>query len=320
MSKIVILTENQFSEMMAYHGTSADFVKFNHKKFLNTGAGSQSFGWGTYVTNDEVVANGYSESSKRIPEYQFFDIFLKYLIEVKNMPNDFDTKRLADDYKSEFMRERAISGGYEELKDICEFYLSHPKHYNMNEEKVERYKMYVYVISNIYKENSFLYEVDIPEDNGQNYIEWYEEFPSEFMKRILQGFLKLHDTYLDSMAEKDYPFKCDLYQDIKWMKQNPDRADKMIDIISNGDYEDFFSSSYYTNKSLTDGKSVYRRLQSIFFGKDKAASLFLMQCGFDGIKYPSGTKWKKPDGAAEDAYNYVIFDANKVKIVNKAKV
>ena len=140
------------------------------------------------------------------------------------------------------------------------------------------------------------------------------------MKRILQGFLRLHDNYLNSMAEKNYPFKCDLYQDIQWMKQNPERADKMIDIISNGDYEDFFSSSYYTNKALTDGKSVYRRLQQIFFGKDKAASLFLMQCGFDGIKYPSGTKWQKPDGAAEDAYNYVIFDANKVKIINKTEL
>ena len=168
--------------------------------------------------------------------------------------------------------------------------------------------------------DSYLYEVDIPEDNGQNYIEWYEEFPSEFMKRILQGFLRLHDNYLNVIAEKNYPFKCDLYQDIQWMKQNPERAYKMIDIISNGDYEDFFSSSYYTNKALTDGKSVYRRLQQIFFGRDKAASLFLMQCGFDGIKYPSGTKWKKPDGASDDAYNYVIFDANKVKIVNKTKV
>jgi hypothetical protein len=53
---------------------------------------------------------------------------------------------------------------------------------------------------------------------------------------------------------------------------------------------------------------------------NKAASLLFMQCGFDGIKYPAGTRWKKPDGASEDAMNYVIFDANKVKIVNKTKV
>ena len=44
-----------------------------------------------------------------------------------------------------------------------------------------------------------------------------------------------------------------------------------------------------------------------------------MQCGFDGIKYPAGTRWQKPDGSSEDAYNYVIFDANKVKIINKTK-
>ena len=320
MSKIVILTENQFSEMMAYHGTSADFVKFNHKKFLNTGAGSQSFGWGTYVTNDEVVANGYSESSKRIPEERFFDIFLKYLIDVKNMPNDFDTRRMAEECKYEFMKEYRISGGYEELKDFCEFYLSHPNHYNMNSEKAERYKMYVYVLSNIYKDNAFLYEVDIPEDNGENYLEWYEHFPGEFMKRILHGFLRIPDKYLNMAAENDYSFKCDLYRSVQWMKANPNRAEELINIIAReDDYDTFFSSGFYTNKPSTEGRHIYHRLRNIF-NSEKAASLFLMQCGFDGIKYPSGTMWKKPDGAAEDAYNYVIFDANKVKIVNKTKV
>ena len=318
-----VLQENETDEMMAYHGTSADFDKFNHKKFLNTGAGSQSFGWGTYVTNDEVVANGYSESSKRVPEYQFFDIFLKYLVDVKGMPNDFDTRRLADDYKSEFMKERAISGGYEELKDICEFYLQHPKHYNMNSEKAERYKMYVYVLSNIYKDNAFLYEVDIPEDNGENYLAWYEHCPKEFMYRIIKGFLRIPQRYLDAIAESNYPFKCDLYRSIQWMKANPERQEQMLQLlIKDENYHEFFSTGFYSDNPNTEGRNVYLRLCAIFGGKKnmKAASLFLMQCGFDGIKYPSGTMWKKPDGAAEDAYNYVIFDANKVKIVNKTKV
>ena len=122
------------------------------------------------------------------------------------------------------------------------------------------------------------------------------------------------------MAKKNYPFSCDLYKDIQWMKANPERADKMMDILSNNDnYDDFFSSGYYSHEQLNEGRFVYLRLQKIF-GSAKAASLFLMQCGFDGIKYPSGTKWQKPDGAAEDAMNYVIFDSNKVKIINKAKV
>lgn len=323
MPKIVILTENQFSEMMAYHGTSADFDKFNHKKFLNTGAGSQSFGWGTYVTNDEAVANGYSESSKRIPEYQFFDIFLKYLIDVKGMPNDFETRRLADDYKMEFMKERAVTGGYEELKDICQWYLERPNHYEMNEEKAERYRMYVYVISNIYKENAFIYEVDIPEDNGENYLAWYEHCPKEFMYRIIKGFLRIPQRYLDYLAETNYPFKCDLYRSLMWMKANPDRQEQMLQIlIKDENYHEFFSTGFYSDNPNTEGRNVYLRLCTIFGGKKnmKAASLFLMQCGFDGIKYPSGTIWRKPDGASEGAYNYVIFDANKVKIINKTKV
>ena len=35
------------AEKVAYHGSGASFDQFNHKKFLSSGAGSQSFGWGT---------------------------------------------------------------------------------------------------------------------------------------------------------------------------------------------------------------------------------------------------------------------------------
>jgi len=317
-----VIQENGMDEMMAYHGTGADFDKFNHKKYLNTGAGSQTFGWGTYVTDDKEVANGYSENAKGAEGlYRMRDKIIEIIKNKFNEKDELKAKTKANhivsmlgnndddniDYFVNFLTNELGKDSVKRNKDEALFY----------EEAIK--------VANLlrgldFKDYAFLYEVDIPEDNGQNYIEWYEEFPSEFMKRILQGFLRLHDNYLNAMAEKNYPFKCDLYQDIQWMKQNPERAYKMIDIISNGDYEDFFSSSFYTNKALTDGKSVYRRLQQIFFGRDKAASLFLMQCGFDGIKYPSGTKWQKPDGASEDAYNYVIFDANKVKIVNKTKV
>ena len=79
-----------------------------------------------------------------------------------------------------------------------------------------------------------------------------------------------------------------------------------------------------------DGETVYLSLVKCFenhlestnsrSNAYKAASLFLLQCGFDGIMYPAGTIWGKPFGAADDAYNYVIFDSNKVKIVNKTKV
>lgn len=309
-----VIQENGMDEMMAYHGTGADFDKFNHKKFLSTGAGSQTFGWGTYATDDKEVANGYSNAVGNCIEQ--IKPIVEEAVKMYGYNGRFSIDEMCVDINSTFKVYRG------DLDNLINFYEERLKNPGSLEHVIDKdyTKILLYVAKRMPKKSAYLYEVDIPEDNGQNYIEWYEEFPSEFMKRILQGFLRLHDNYLNAMAEKNYPFKCDLYQDIQWMKQNPERAYKMIDIISNGDYEDFFSSSFYTNKALTDGKSVYRRLQQIFFGRDKAASLFLMQCGFDGIKYPSGTKWQKPDGASEDAYNYVIFDANKVKIVNKTKV
>ena len=92
---------------------------------------------------------------------------------------------------------------------------------------------------------------------------------------------------------------------------------------------DFYNFTEYCKKYArpNGANAVYDSLKYAFYiaGVDrkncaKAASLFLAQCGFDGIKYPAGTRWQKPDGASEDAYNYVIFDANKVKIINKTRM
>ena len=140
------------------------------------------------------------------------------------------------------------------------------------------------------------------------------------MVRVIEGLLRLPNKYIDLMAKKNYPFRLDLYDKLQWIKQNPDIGNKMIELLTNDEsYHTFFSAGFYSTNQETEGKNVYNRLRTIM-GSDKAASLFLMQCGFDGIKYPSGTRWQKPDGASEDAMNYVIFDSNKVKIINKAKV
>lgn len=312
MAKVIRLTENQFGEMMAYHGSGADFDRFNHKKYLNTGAGSQTFGWGTYVTNDEAVAKGYSDNAKQFSNEETKDFIANYLI----LNYDYDSS-FAEQEANDIVYNFKWAGSLQEFIELCKKGMV--AEYN-NEERREMNERWLDILMHLPSNDSYLYEVDIPDDDGSNYVEWYEYFPPHFMKRILQGFLRIHDKYLDMMAQKNYPFRCDLYDKIKWMKENPAQADKMMNIIcSDDDYDTFFSSGFYTAYVSNDGKSVYGRLQSIL-GSDKAASLFLMQCGFDGIKYPSGTKWKKPDGAAEDAMNYVIFDSNKVKIISKTKV
>jgi hypothetical protein len=41
-----------------YHGTAADFRKFNHK-YMGSGEGAQAFGWGTYLAQRFGIAKGY---------------------------------------------------------------------------------------------------------------------------------------------------------------------------------------------------------------------------------------------------------------------
>ena len=205
-----VLQENEIDEMMAYHGTGANFDKFNHKKYLNKGAGSQVFGWGTYVTDDIEIATSYSENAKDI-----------------NFKND-----------------------------------------------------------------GFLYEVDIPDDDGFNYLSWYGYVTDEQMDVIFSGMEALERKYDISIFDELY------------------RSDKLFDGIDGETLYCGIASCFYKHLESTNSNS----------NSSKAASLFLMQCGFDGIKYEAGTVWDKPYGASEDAYNYVIFDANKVKIVNKTSV
>ena len=48
----------------AYHGTAAEFRRFNHK-YMGTGEGAQAFGWGTYVAQLFGIAKGYWQADVR---------------------------------------------------------------------------------------------------------------------------------------------------------------------------------------------------------------------------------------------------------------
>ena len=279
MAKIIRLTENQFGEMMAYHGSGADFDKFNHKKYLSKGAGSQYFGWGTYVTDDKYIANGYSDAAKEIKGKNGEYTIKKTLMAVYGL-----SKEDAEDEAFQLYYNYVMPHGIFMSKRLFEKALD--KKFNFGEKKIAQIKRWINLLDEIEKTDSYLYEVDIPEDNGFNYLWWNNSLTEEQSDAISNKLLEFEKKY------------------------------NGIDLENVN--EDYFE--------VPDcGASWYDFLEKVFenFGtKDgpKAASLFLMQCGFDGIKYPAGTKWRKPDGAAEDAMNYVIFDANKVKIINKTEV
>jgi hypothetical protein len=340
MAKVIILNENQFSEMMAYHGAGADFDKFNHKKYLNTGAGSQCFGWGTYVTDDKEVANGYVEAAKGNGERDFFlnlnpKPYLESLMKYdEEMINDileaykhYIVATFRDSMKKTYENAMNVINGMIEWEEnnlniylpvdkVIKMYNEDPRfsnmsddeknkaiedhkmHYEKKERPVKIFKACADILVHFKPEMdeflknrfAYLYEVEIPDDDGFNYISWYDDLTNEQLSIIRSKMDEFSKRY------------------------------NKVDFNNFTEYSQGFARP-------NGGNSVYVSLEYAFYiaGIDKqnsakAASLFLMQCGFDGIKYPSGTKWQKPDGASEDAYNYVIFDANKVKIINKTKI
>ena len=335
MAKVIKLTENQFGEMMAYHGTKADFDKFNHKKYLSYGAGSQCFGWGTYVTNDIAVANGYVKASKGNGEKGFFlsldprpyleslgkydeetinEILEAYNANVVEKLKNRLSPTIATILRSINSKIKRKEERFVSLDQVLKMYGKHPWFTKASdEEKAKQIEIEKNIIAekerpviilracadiiNHFKpemkktlENRFayLYEVDIPDDDGFNYLSWYDELDRQQIITIHQTidyFASRYNNTLNNFWECICGYKGkDYYQALIWC------------------FEHHFK---HTNSKADSAK---------------AASLFLLQCGFDGIKYPSGTRWQKPDGASEDDYNYVIFDANKVKIVNKTKV
>lgn len=297
-----VLKENLEQEYTAYHGSRHDFDKFNHKKYLSTGAGSQVFGWGTYVTDDKAVALGYATAEPE-DDYPIYDgklvdspsVFLKMFMEVSNY-NRMKAERYCDEFyqmlydeffdiqsirnvvkqKLQYLPKTFVRRGTERPSP---FYESYKAIQEVLETKID-YSKWSYN-----DKNSMLYEVDIPEDNGVNYLSWYEPMNNEQHQMLLNGLTNIYNKHH------------------RFISLNP--------IIQSLQYD----SSWHKN----DFGSLYKMLSTHFY-QQKTVSLLLIQCGFIGIKYPTGTRWTKPEGAKEDGYNYVIFDANNVKITSKENV
>lgn len=337
----IVLTESQIKyiigesvdELMAYHGSGANFDKFNHKKYLSSGCGSQSFGWGSYVTDDVAIGKSYAEGIGDNAELEFDGNDIKD----ENVFEDTfrSNTQIKDNQELYNLYKIFLSNGFDISKVIklCNSNIENAQKFlttvtdESGKENVISYINYNKEIAEMLhnlqssgrlvfkKHDRYLYEVDIPDDNGTNYIDWYGNFPPKFMKRVLLGFKRLNPKQLKWIADKNYQFKSGLYQYLP----HPN-FDRLIDYLcKEEDYHTIFQSGLTTKEMVGNGKTVYWFLTKCL-GSPKAASLFLLQCGFTGIKYETGTKWKKPDGASSDGHNYVIFNANDIKILKKENV
>jgi hypothetical protein len=274
-------------EQRVYHGSGADFDHFDHSH-MGEGEGAQAFGWGTYVTEVEGIGRTYAESARKKPTYLYggkemsSDEFHDYVLgEIgdwnENMLNDFmyNLERHGVTRAKDILKK----GDLAQYKNLFYQSLGDTRNYAEGKIKAARTLLSLKGIR-IRKPKSHLYTIEIPDDNGKNYLDW-NGHPAESLLKDVGSFLESNG--------------------FEMVQDSPARYEKG-------------ESTIVLNPNAT-GADLYAELQEAL-GSDKEASKALSEIGLTGIKYPADyIRGGREDGAK----NYVIFNENDAKITDHVR-
>lgn len=204
-----------------YHGTGASFDKFDLSHALE-GEGSETFGHGVYVTNSSKIGREYAQRAKnrkmedlyknmRYPDGVKGDIFKRRVF--GEMVNDVATGGSVASAK-EFAKKRVgadandIQRTLENLKDR-----EKGTEYEQNlKDRLAEYKEGLKWIDSLDEDyltqgNANRYDVDIPDDNGSNYLDWEKTLNEEQINTIRDALVK---NGVDVSSWENRGFKLDL--------------------------------------------------------------------------------------------------------------
>lgn len=275
--------------LRTYHGTGASFDKFDLSHSFE-GEGSETFGHGVYVTNSKEIGSNYAQRAKDRKGKFGFDYKIDMSAEAGQMLSHYINKNKDVD--------KGLENARQDLKSALEMF---PDDETLKELSaiLQKKNDEIAEASN----EAYRYDVDIPDDNGENYLGWNESqnFPLEKWYRLWEI---THHGFSDNEYFKDGGARYD--------KDRIERIIQMkLDSPENG----------MQKLPTLKGEELYHALED-FFDRErplrgaKLASRALSEIGFVGIKYPAGMI----HGGAEEAdYNYVIFDENNANIVGNTK-
>ena len=303
-------------EHRVYHGSGADFDAFDHSH-MGEGEGAQAYGWGTYVTEVEGIGKTYAEqnATKHNDALRALQHDVDAISDQLNRHRDdlkYDEEQLkrANEWRAEAELD------YELFKDEAEklkekYGEASPKYRNhlfndiytdemkraqssvkSTEESIQYRKEKIAELEKALKDKQaeidelpkefprHLYTVEIPDDNGSNYLDW-NGHPAESLLKDVGSFLES--------------------EGFEKVQDNPARYEKG-------------ESTVVLNPNAT-GADLYAELREAL-GSDKKASQALAELGCIGIKYPADNM---RGGREDGAKNYVIFNENDAKITDHTR-
>ena len=258
-----------------YHGSPASFGHFDHA-FTGTGEGAQAYGWGTYVTEVKGIARKYAAIGIKRGNHITYD--------GEPLSPVLDNEYYFDEVWRIWKRQILSSTDVDSLKrNISSVYMDGrtASAYSGRRKAFEQQKQEL--LSDIdagrirIEPPRHLYTVEIPENNGMNYLYWDRPVSAEQQGKIFLQLRKERFFFPEATAE-------------------------------------FWSGRSHVWNS---GKEFYGFLDYMFMNPDRdtdsqrLASGFLSRAGFTGIDYPAECS---TGGRADGARNYVIFSEADLKI------
>ena len=282
-----------------YHGSGADFDHFDHSH-MGEGEGRQAFGWGTYVTEVKGIGKAYAKvkdgpTKQSIIERKDFikrrkkDIrdmgdYEKYARRIEktrkaNVREYNAAKKAGDESDMKFYAD-LIAINDEQLKPE-----SHRKTIESFEADIAKAEKEIAELEQSTEGKHHLYTVEIPDDTGENYLDWSKPLTDGQINRIRE------------------------YLKANYRKNKVDDFDaSMAEVKDTANAEE-------VNAWTRRGENVYKTLTSLL-GTDKEVSKVLSEIGFVGIKYSADFM----RGGREDGkQNYVIFNEADAKITDHVR-
>lgn len=268
--------------LKVYHGSGADFTEFDFDH-MGEGAGSQVFGWGGYVTSSPKIGKYYAESGRKDKYFVYNGEKLdwRHMSATLSGIVGMDGVSKADNFLVNVDR-MGVEKAKQKLKDSIDEY---QKLYKENQE--DFYKKQIDVMKKLLDLNlsvetpkTSLYEVDIPDDNGSNYLDWDKPLSKEQQDAIREG--------LEHIGV-----------DIKKLESKGQSLERTGENIYNSTLYIGLTGTEYDLPEITKG-----------------ISKFLSSVGFAGIKYKAGRNF---GGAKKGDTNYVIFKPEDMRITEHTK-
>lgn len=236
--------------LKVYHGSGADFTEFDFDH-MGEGEGSQAFGWGGYVTSSKEIGKSYATLMDNDPSKAYYRI------------------------------QRSNGTRFAKKYPTLESFLHGDKQIAMNDKFTEQEKIdYYNEMKKLAEPYHNLYEVDIPDDNGSNYLDWDKPLSKKQQDSIREGLEHLG-------------------VDIKTLESKGQSLERTG--------ENVYNSTLYIGLTGTE----YDLPE-----KTKGISKFLSSVGFTGIKYKAGRNF---GGAKKGDVNYVIFKPEDMRIIEHTK-